>query len=444
MAEFLTLEDAATRLGVSVEKLKEMRSQGEIFGFRDGSSWKFKESEITRVREELSGDVLGDDPGGSSILISEQNVGSSSSRLGSGLGPTLTGGSDSDLVPMKDDPQAKSDVSLVPDPASGSGVRLVNRQVPQADDDDEVLSVGESPADSGSSLLLGDLDLSGISGVGLGSGSDVRPAAAEQDSDDLDLASESSFSLQPGKGDSKAGDSSVLGPGNDGSGSHDDLIVGDSAGDLHMQDEFDLEGEDSLALSDSSGINLTSGSDSGLSLDEPLDLAGTGISGINFGSDVGSASGSGSSPRNAAAAAGGSSLSGIDFAPAGNFDLEPSGEMDFDDDSGSQVVEIDDQAAGDLNDLGGFDDSEAAGFDDPGVAGFDDDTAGAMVGVPAADTTFGLWEVLPMLGAILLMCIAGILVTDLARNLWAAAEGSTSNYNSTISNAITSAIGYPN
>ncbi len=68
MANYVSLDDAAKTLGVSSE-LVEMRSRGEIFGYRDGTSWKFKEEELSEFAAELAGDVMDEDAGGSSILV---------------------------------------------------------------------------------------------------------------------------------------------------------------------------------------------------------------------------------------------------------------------------------------------------------------------------------------------------------------------------------------
>ena len=52
MAKLIQLEEAAKLLGMSAEDLTEMRSRNEIFGYRDGASWKFKYDEIERVAQE--------------------------------------------------------------------------------------------------------------------------------------------------------------------------------------------------------------------------------------------------------------------------------------------------------------------------------------------------------------------------------------------------------
>jgi len=53
MSNLIPLEDAAKMLGLSVDKLSEMRSNSEIFGYKDGTSWKFKMQELERVADEF-------------------------------------------------------------------------------------------------------------------------------------------------------------------------------------------------------------------------------------------------------------------------------------------------------------------------------------------------------------------------------------------------------
>ena len=53
------------------------------------------------------------------------------------------------------------------------------------------------------------------------------------------------------------------------------------------EDELVLGSDSAIGIGSESGINLMSPSDSGLSLeDEPLDLAGTGISGLDLGAEL--------------------------------------------------------------------------------------------------------------------------------------------------------------
>jgi len=268
MSNYVSLDEAAKILGISTDELIEMRSRGEIFGYRDGPSWKFKQEEIERVQGELAGDALDEDAGGSSILVSERDVGSSGSKSGATIGKEssdLALGSD---LKLSDDNEG-SDVAVVPDPNSGSGVKLVQK----------------SPSDSSSDLDLGsDLNLS----VDPAEASGIDLVGRQPDSNVLG----SDLRLQSGS----AGGTPVA----SGSGSLD--LGGDL--ELATDDEDDLVlGSDSgIGLGSESGINLMSPSDSGLSLeDEPLDLAGTGISGLDLGADAGSDVG-GSKPNLAVSA----------------------------------------------------------------------------------------------------------------------------------------------
>jgi excisionase family DNA binding protein len=61
MANYVSLEEAAKILGVSTDALVEMRSKGQIFGYRDGASWKFKQEEIDRVVDERDDIAGGED-----------------------------------------------------------------------------------------------------------------------------------------------------------------------------------------------------------------------------------------------------------------------------------------------------------------------------------------------------------------------------------------------
>lgn len=427
MANYVSLDEAAKILSLSPDELVEMRSRGEIFGYRDGSSWKFKSEEIERVQSELNGDALDEEAGGSSILVSERQLGPSGSKSGSKKEKAGSSeiGLGSELKLSADDSRLGSDVSLVPDPKSGSGVRLVNRKT-----------------ESSSSLdLVRGVDVAGVSDLKLqedgGSGSEVELGS------DLKLMAEGSAG-ESGL-DLMSIDSNVLGSGSlSGSGSGSIGIGGGL--ELANDDEDDLVlGSDSgVGLGSESGINLMSPSDSGLSLeDEPLDLAGTGISGLDLGGEVAGGSGGGS----ASGVSGLGSGALIDFQQGEEFQLTPSsGGIEVDDDSGSQVIELEDSSefgaipAG----AGGFDAIQEGGFDDGG--GFGDDAAlagGAMVagagvrGIP--ETPYGTGDVLLLLGILLLMGFGGLLLSDLMRNMWA--WDGQNDYTSGLTSMLVKAIG---
>jgi excisionase family DNA binding protein len=95
MSKFVPLDEAARTLGVSPEDLVEAIRSNKIHGYRDGSSWKFKEEEIQRFAQDRDAgdsgidvpDLLGDDEDDESILLSEEGLGSqrgSSTIIGGG------------------------------------------------------------------------------------------------------------------------------------------------------------------------------------------------------------------------------------------------------------------------------------------------------------------------------------------------------------------------
>jgi excisionase family DNA binding protein len=427
MANYVSLDEAAKILGVSADELVEMRSRGEIFGYRDGKSWKFKTEEIQRVQSELGGDALDEEAGGSSILVSERQVGPSGSKSGSTIGKSSPNAGKSDLglgsdLNLADDDEAMgSDVALVPDPKSGSGVRLVNRKP----------GTPESESDNKSAISDLKLQIDGGSGSEVELGSDLNLAGdVSPEKSGLDLMGSDS-NIVPGSGSSGS-----LGLGADlelASDDEDDLVLGSDSG---------------VGLASESGINLMSPSDSGLSLeDEPLDLAGTGISGLDLGGEVAGGSGSGVGSASGVSGLGSGAL--IDFQQGEEFQLTPSsGGIEVDDDSGSQVIELEDSTefgaipagAG----MGGFDPiDEQGGF---GGDGFGDEAAlaggalaagAAMRGVP--ETPYGTLDVVLLLGILLLMGLGGVLVTDLMRNMWAW-EGQN-DYTSSLTSMLVNAIG---
>ncbi len=110
MANYLSLEEAAAKLGIATERLVELRSQGQVRGFRDGASWKFPDTEIERLADDP--DVLG-----SGVLdIGDPSQGDSNIIGGSDVG---VGGET--LKPGSSD----SDVNLVASSGEGSDVAVV-------------------------------------------------------------------------------------------------------------------------------------------------------------------------------------------------------------------------------------------------------------------------------------------------------------------------------
>lgn len=243
MATYLSLEEAAKQLGIPTEKLIDLRSQGQVRGFRDGASWKFPDSEIERLKDELPnlsglgsgilasdsggskpGTIIGGDDSGMAIgdpILDEEGSGGSSLDLGAEL-PRNAGDSDVNLV--AGDSGIGSDVKIVPDSSIGSDVLL---------DLDELNIAGSAISNDS-----GELELSSANDSGTGSGSGSTPieisrdavAAASDDSDEFNLGS----ALDLAGGDALANDSD------------NDLDLGlvssgGKASSLELMDDLDLQ-----------------------------------------------------------------------------------------------------------------------------------------------------------------------------------------------------------
>ena len=438
-SNFIPLEEAAKRLGVSADELVELRSRGDIFGYRDGGSWKFKPEEIERVASEVLGDALDEDPADSSILVSEQEIGPAGSKLGSTIGSDIQLASDKGS-------DVDSDVALVPDPGGGSDVKLIagrSAAKPPADDlDSHDLHLEGDQAvahGSGSNVLAGGSDLKPGSSNRLRD-SDLKLSSDDDDDDELSLQADDDELGLEGTATGGTGSDIELGSDlglslSDGS----DALAGlspvsqpargrdsDVSNDLELADDDDLVlgGGSDLAIGNDSGINLMSPSDSGISLeDEPLDLAGSGISGLDLAAEGSDANASGVSGAG----------SGIDFSQGEEFQLTPSGTIETDDDSGSQVIELEDSSEfGDAAvalpaDDGGFGD-QGFGDADGGFGGAGLNTGGATAGTQVMVTPevpFTTLMVLSLLGTLMVMGLSGMLVTDIVRNMWQWSDGSS-------------------
>lgn len=248
---FVLLEEAAKLLGIAPDALVEMRSRGEIRGFREGSSWKFKMEDIQqaiRNRQDAGDSDIGSDVS----LIADPGSGSDvklvAGRSGTNLGDSQIGSDISLDSSIKIDLDG-SDLPL--DAAGGSGLELslsegsdvleasghklspasgtdkiitgdsdpdIGSDLELADDDDLVLGGGSdlalakdsglnlmSPSDSGISLEDAPLDLaanSGISALDLAADSKVSKGASASGSGSLvNFQQDEEFQLSPSSGD---------------------------------------------------------------------------------------------------------------------------------------------------------------------------------------------------------------------------------------------------
>ncbi len=243
MADYLSLEEAAKKLGIPTDRLVELRSQGQVRGFRDGASWKFPENEIDRLADDL-GDALA---GGSGLLVTDQSVGSSLSGLGSkviggdGNEPDGTG-SDLELGSEPLTPGSGSDVNLVASKGSGSDVALV------AGDSDLLLEMDSSDLSLEAPALAEDsglLDLAIEPKTGSTGPIANKKNAPPQAADDSGL----DFGDDEDSGDMMLGGDSGDVLGGD---SNDMLLRPSGTSNLEMMSDFDSAASGSGLLSKSS------------------------------------------------------------------------------------------------------------------------------------------------------------------------------------------------
>ncbi len=149
--KFYASEEAAQKLGATLEQLNEMRDRRQIYAVRDGGAWKYKTEEVDRLIAERaegmlpdSGDSgigdLDDDP--DSILLSDVELGPSSA----GASSTVIGRSNAPSSPASDIQLASEHDSGELELPMGSDVKL-----------DEP-AVGSAPDSSGLSNKFDDLD----------------------------------------------------------------------------------------------------------------------------------------------------------------------------------------------------------------------------------------------------------------------------------------------
>jgi excisionase family DNA binding protein len=231
--KYLSLEEAAARLAVSKDQLIRMRESGEIRGFADRGTWKFRVEdvdELARTRQadsspevQLFGDsgpmVVGDEPSGagSSTILAEADADVGEQPTVIRKAAEVKKGSDSDVKLVGDD--SDSDITLATaKPASGSDsdVRLMG---PDSDSDitlapagqgsdSDVKLIDSATADDGSS----DSDVALIGGSDSSVALDLTPDDSEQASvlsDDVGLSMESSLTLAADSGISLEADEGI-------------------------------------------------------------------------------------------------------------------------------------------------------------------------------------------------------------------------------------------
>ena len=222
MSKLIPMEEAAKVLGLSVEKLNELRDNNEVFGYRDGSTWKFKMSELERVADDM----------GLSISPLSSAVDGIKGALGLGGDQSDSSELDLGLEDSSDDLFLESDSDSI------------------AMDDSSV-----------------ELFQSSTGGADGGTSSDILSGDDDDDDDMIDLA-ESGLLVKNSSKDM------LLDKGDD-----DDLSLFDSSDDLNLDEALDEAADDlmledsslDLKLDDSSDDLMLEDSSAELKLDKPAD-----------------------------------------------------------------------------------------------------------------------------------------------------------------------------
>ena len=431
---FYNLDEAAKLLNITPEKLGEMRENGEIRGFRDGSTWKFKSDEV----DQLLGQQSSDDE--SSELDLQAEGDDDVTMLGEA--PDLSAQLDGDLTDPRSQDDGDDDVTMLGEAPDLSAMLDI-------EDDDSESSLDLGAAES---LLVNDKrDGSAASVIG-----DEKSGAGSPESD-LQLSDGSESSLD--NGDNVLDDSDLQLQENGGTGElsvgeeeadvgFDSSELADSSGDVELSDDdFALSDDDLVLSTDSaansditlgsgdSGINLGSPSDSGISLDEePMELAGGSSSALGLPEDD-----SGLSLDDDLS----DSEDFADLQKDEEFLLSPSDEGFGDSsDSGSQVIALSDSQAFDEDaatmiaedrmfeedplgddaglltedpDLGG--DGGLGAEYDPTVAGLGPQHQ-ILAPIQAIEAPYSVWNLGGLFVILLLLIATGMSMTDVVRNMW--------------------------
>ncbi|MEX2026275.1 MAG: helix-turn-helix domain-containing protein, partial [Pirellulaceae bacterium] len=262
--KFIDLKEAAKMLGCTPEELVEMRSHGDISGYRDGSSWKFKIEEVERVMADKGGKSGTGSGLGSGVLENDDDF---DEIIKSGLSSSrnLSGDKASDSVLITEQELGHS--------AEGTSSTIIGKGEKAAGPADSDLKLAEGLSGAGSDKLLE------------APGSRLKsPDKADVLGGDLKIAGGSGTGDMP-----RAGSGTGEMPAKTGSGTGD---MPKASGGVEMSDDLDLESSEELDLGEElevagsgkkkgsdvtlgagdSGINLKP-SDSGLNLEEEaLDL----------------------------------------------------------------------------------------------------------------------------------------------------------------------------
>jgi Helix-turn-helix domain len=409
-AKFVDLNEAAKMVGVSSDELVEMRSKGDIFGYRDGASWKFKTEEVERVIKERGAEGRGGD---SAILTANDEE---FENLITGLSSKI----------LADKAQEESEAGSVLISEEELGVSSTGHST--------IIGKGvkEEKAAGDSDLRLADDSSKDILGTGSDKlleapGSKLAPSTGSDvlHTSDLKPASGSGTGDMPLQ---KPGSTGQMSPGDALSlGEDEDLEIGSS--DSALDDEIrpkkkgsSGKGSDVTLGSGDSGINLKPG-DSGLSLEEePLDLGGSGVESLELPED---------DEVIALDAEGGDQEAATQLKADNEFLLSAGETLQEDEsDSGSQVIALEDSESFDQESATALKAEAGAALEADAFqpvaadAGLASEAVGVAAGqpvyvqVPSTELPYSMWNVLSLGAVAGVLSLCGIMMVDVMLNMW--------------------------
>jgi excisionase family DNA binding protein len=469
---FSSLEEAAQQLGISKDRLSQLREAGKVRGYRDGASWKFRSEDIDKLASEgiptLDPPLSDLDLGGSDLSL-DMNIGGATTAGGAtGSGIDLAGVDDE----SRGGPTSDLNLEEIDEPTVPAGV--------SGDESDDVLALDpdEELLDLSDSILLsesklggsnrppstiigkaeldpeGDLDLTlhegesaAKSDVKLAATSDVLSGGDSLELEppglsdnfqglaevDVDLEAESSRILSSGdtgkiKGAAAGGAKGAAKPQPAPPSSDLGLAASDSdagrassnvdlgkesgaSGGLTGLSALELEDSDDQVLGEGSDITLSSES-SGINIISPSD------SGLAL-DEVALSSASMSSPLDLGGEVGLEPLELSDDEVPGeeSFQLTPLGEGEDEEKDSSQVIALDDLSEEESAGVVFQPESEAGVLSGDFVAtGLSPGMAPVVTAaeeVPITGFVFGM-----LTCSVVLLLVCGMMMFDLVRNIW--------------------------
>ena len=320
--KYLSLEEAAAQLGIKPDELVRLREKGEVRGFADRGTWKFKADDVAEFRRRRQPDS---DP--DLQIIDDFSDDDDAGRQPTVIRKGVEAKSDSDVRLASDDSSSRkkalsgssAELPTINLSDSDSDVRLVEAvgNAAQGSDSDVSLFIprGNAKSDSDSDVRMVDSpdpvrrpqsSMNSDSDVRLSTtDSDIRLASFSDSDSDVKLIgpkskggkvdSDSDVTLLPKKKGAMAADlgemTQDMGPSAGARGDSDFNLAGSGKSDSVLLDGDDssitLAGDSGIQLAGDSGIQLIGGGDSGIRLGASSGIRLGGDSGIRLADDSG-------------------------------------------------------------------------------------------------------------------------------------------------------------